>query len=154
MFIFIDCELSMIIYSTFNAVIFRNLFPCSKCDKSFRTNYHLKVHVVAQHIQATGSIGCSLCRRKFPSVEALEEHRKSHDEDKQFICTVCTKGKRDFGRFSKIFVFPFQKSNFPQIIFQDFQHHPDWNCIRKATRKNHRVFAQPVENYISTWGEY
>ncbi|CAL8121976.1 unnamed protein product [Orchesella dallaii] len=70
-------------------------FPCPKCEKSFRTNYHLKAHDVTQHVQSNGSIGCSKCKRKFSSKHALETHMKEHtafEDEKPFMCSTCNKG--------------------------------------------------------------
>jgi len=72
----------------------RKPFPCPKCEKSFRTKYHLKIHDVSQHIQGgDNSIGCSQCKRKFADRDALEKHLVVHQQDKPYICSICSKGK-------------------------------------------------------------
>lgn len=69
--------------------------PCAKCEKSYRTKYHLKIHDVSQHQQQGGdaSIGCSQCKRKFFTRQALEKHVLIHDQEKPYICDACGKGK-------------------------------------------------------------
>jgi len=74
---------------------FRKPFPCPKCDKAFRTNYHLKAHDVTQHVQENTSFSCGKCRRKLSSKEAFEKHSKVHtanDDEKPFMCSKCNKG--------------------------------------------------------------
>jgi hypothetical protein len=54
-------------------------FFCAQCEKSFRDNYNLRVHLKA-HLKWDGKGPlCPVCHKAFPTPSALRYHTKTHE---------------------------------------------------------------------------
>jgi len=54
-------------------------FFCTQCEKSFRDNYNLRVHLKA-HLKWDGKGPlCPICHKAFPTPSALRYHTKTHE---------------------------------------------------------------------------
>lgn len=67
-------------------------FTCEQCDKAFPDNKKLKQHVISHSEERPfkcSEVGCS---STFKRACTLKTHRLLHTGEKQFICTICSKG--------------------------------------------------------------
>ena len=63
-------------------------FQCQICQKSFKLDYSLKLHI--QNHNKT--FECQTCSRKFPTQGILKKHVKdNHENPKSFGCDICGK---------------------------------------------------------------
>jgi KRAB domain-containing zinc finger protein len=53
-------------------------FKCSHCPKSFYSLHHIQSHELSVHFAGSQEFPCSLCGRKFTTVQYLYVHRKWH----------------------------------------------------------------------------
>uniref|UniRef100_A0A1Q3F847 Uncharacterized protein n=1 Tax=Culex tarsalis TaxID=7177 RepID=A0A1Q3F847_CULTA len=67
--------------------------PCELCNKTFKTDFRLRVHMRAAHREKQPGLKtfeCEVCSKQFPTVKTLEYHKLNHSEPNQ-LCTVCGK---------------------------------------------------------------
>ena len=67
---------------------------CNICEKDFRCNASLKIHVNAIHNRQR-DYACDICGKCFTRSRTLTTHRKIHDYIKQFECIYCCSAYRD-----------------------------------------------------------
>ena len=67
---------------------------CNICEKDFRCNASLKIHVNAIHNRQR-DYACDICGKCFTRSRTLTTHRKIHDDIKQFDCIYCCAAYRD-----------------------------------------------------------
>lgn len=65
---------------------------CTVCNKLFRTNYKLRVHMET-HAENNAKFICSFesCRKAFKSRIGLQEHAAKHTGNFNFTCEICNK---------------------------------------------------------------
>lgn len=63
-------------------------YQCEYCQKCFRQSKHLTRHMLI-HTSAPGSLRCSRCEKRFLDENEFLQHKKEHEEKKQFQCEVC-----------------------------------------------------------------
>jgi KRAB domain-containing zinc finger protein len=63
---------------------------CSVCEKTFCMNAHLARHLHIQHPEVT-PFKCTSCDKAFSQKWALNNHLRSHCEEKKFRCDECEK---------------------------------------------------------------
>lgn len=65
---------------------------CTVCNKLFRTNYKLRVHMET-HAENNAKFVCGFdgCSKAFKSKIGLQEHAAKHTGDYKFTCEVCQK---------------------------------------------------------------
>jgi hypothetical protein len=65
---------------------------CTICNKLFRTNYKLRVHMET-HAENSVKFSCNFenCTKTFKSKIGLQEHAARHTGDFKFTCEVCDK---------------------------------------------------------------
>lgn len=65
---------------------------CTVCNKLFRTNYKLRVHMET-HAENNAKFICTFesCNKAFKSKIGLQEHAAKHTGDYKFTCEVCEK---------------------------------------------------------------
>lgn len=86
---FVECLLSIDKKDNFDFEP-ESRFPCSKCDKNFIKDDHLKVHFSAAHTE--NSFNCEQCGRSFQYKSALDRHHKVvHENQRDHVCTKCGK---------------------------------------------------------------
>ena len=70
----------------------KNIFFCGKCDKTFRSNRGLKLHLQTIHYK-NWSGSCLICDKIFNSQIMLERHIKTWHEPKKrgLTCNLCAK---------------------------------------------------------------
>ena len=56
-------------------------FFCAQCEKSFRDNYNLRVHLKAHQKWDGKGPTCSVCHKSFPTPNALRSHGKTHETE-------------------------------------------------------------------------
>ena len=66
----------------------RRTHQCSSCAKTFFTSSDLWSH---ERIHSGHKYTCNICGKKLASSGSLHNHKKCHDEQKQFECHVCNK---------------------------------------------------------------
>lgn len=66
-----------------------NVFPCTKCERSFPLRQLLTIHM-ANHSRER-SFECDTCSKRFFSKYDLGKHTLIHTGDKPFICVICKK---------------------------------------------------------------
>ena len=64
------------------------VFPCSKCDKFFKSAQHLREHE-KRHGEA--NLSCKICNWKFVLAVDLRKHEKRHAMNKSLPCKHCDK---------------------------------------------------------------
>jgi len=71
----------------------RKLFTCTLCDRTFRTTSSLNKHVDIVH-NGVNYYTCSQCKMKFNKnqLDTFRLHRKTHSDERPFVCAVCNKG--------------------------------------------------------------
>ncbi|XP_050293135.1 gastrula zinc finger protein XlCGF17.1-like [Anthonomus grandis grandis] len=69
--------------------VVKKTMSCSSCDKSFKSNYDLKVHLRLH----TGEkpFTCSTCDKSFADNRVLKKHKKIHTDNKPHECPICNK---------------------------------------------------------------
>lgn len=63
-------------------------FMCASCGQSFSTQKELSVHEVTHELDDDLKFECSICKLRFPTCIALEDHAASHVDEPQ--CEICT----------------------------------------------------------------
>ncbi|CAH1776927.1 unnamed protein product [Owenia fusiformis] len=79
-------------------------FTCAHCQKDFSDKGNMLKHVRAKHDNNQLNIPsypCSECWKSFPSVYALERHKRSHTGEKPFACDQCPRRFSDKGNMKK-----------------------------------------------------
>ena len=66
----------------------KRIFPCSKCEKFFKSAQHLREHE-KRHGEPT--LSCSICGWKFVLQVDLRKHERRHAMKKSLSCTHCDK---------------------------------------------------------------
>ncbi|KRY70335.1 Histone H4 transcription factor [Trichinella pseudospiralis] len=64
-------------------------FPCSKCDKRFKTRDALEAHQVSSHEDQDVSHRCPNCGDRFLTLSHFVAHRKTAHNIKQYRCHLC-----------------------------------------------------------------
>lgn len=59
-------------------------YPCYQCDKWFKREWHLKVHI--QTHQEFKPFSCLICSKSFRTEKTLQVHLATHSPDKPFAC--------------------------------------------------------------------
>ena len=65
-------------------------FPCSKCNKCFKTKNLLYHHLTKTH-ETVRPYVCSLCGNTFKQSHHLAQHMVHHSDARPFACTLCEK---------------------------------------------------------------
>lgn len=61
---------------------------CHMCDKIFKKEKYLKVHVTTAH---QGKVSCQLCESDFDTAPELKTHMAEAHSDLEILCEVCNK---------------------------------------------------------------
>ena len=70
--------------------------PCPECEKLFRTNWKLTMHIRNHHLPDDKKIfQCSECPKGFNASKSLESHINIHLGLKPFLCLFCDVGFAD-----------------------------------------------------------
>jgi len=64
--------------------------PCLECDKIYRSEKSLSLHVKSVHLKEK-PYKCLDCDKAFACQNYLSEHRKVHSHENQFKCVLCDK---------------------------------------------------------------
>jgi hypothetical protein len=70
---------------------------CKTCGKKFDRKFNLERHLQSKNVHQVGlrkkyvpkPAKCDICEKMFHSSSALSVHRKIHDEDQRYLCSVC-----------------------------------------------------------------
>ena len=75
----------------------RQRYVCEDCDKNFRDNYDLKLHIAAVHLKTKNFI-CKVCNQEFSRKANLKRHELLHKSEKPLrkILLALSKGALDF----------------------------------------------------------
>lgn len=65
---------------------------CQICNKIYRTNYKLKLHMQTHSNNLKHKCSYDGCEKSFKSKLGLEEHQARHTGKFNFYCDVCSKG--------------------------------------------------------------
>ena len=65
-------------------------YPCSVCDKVYRSERSRTVHVKSVHLQQR-PFECTSCGKTFACQNYLTEHSKIHEDVQRHSCTLCGK---------------------------------------------------------------
>ena len=68
----------------------RKLFKCQTCEKSFRIEYHLKIHE-RTHVVSSVYFECEACENKLKTAAILRAHQRLHVSTKTYQCKFCKK---------------------------------------------------------------
>ena len=81
-----------------------NAITCTVCGMKFVFQSELKYHMV-KHTGSSGQTaekyGCSVCGKHFPTKCRLESHERIHSGAKPFVCSVCGKAFREYSHLSR-----------------------------------------------------
>nr|CAD7400996.1 unnamed protein product [Timema poppensis] len=79
-------------------------FICHVCGKRFRININLIRHVRSVH-DGVKSCECDLCGRKFANKRTRDDHRRTHTNERPFVCTKCEDGFNldQFAHYKKLY---------------------------------------------------
>ncbi|XP_055629598.1 gastrula zinc finger protein XlCGF57.1 isoform X2 [Toxorhynchites rutilus septentrionalis] len=64
-------------------------FECEKCEKTFVTNYRLKVHIRTHTGERPYS--CVHCSKAFVDATVLQQHIRTHSDERPYSCSDCPK---------------------------------------------------------------
>lgn len=70
------------------------VFTCHMCSEEFANRHDLVVHLNIHNQINKSFLRCHTCSKTFDSKGSLYKHQLTHDCTKDFICSVCGKGKR------------------------------------------------------------
>lgn len=62
-------------------------FKCELCDKTYKTNGHLKDHFDIQHL-GIKKFKCSYCNKLFGRISTLKAHIRTHTGEKKYKCKI------------------------------------------------------------------
>ena len=62
-------------------------FKCEQCEKTYKTNGHLKDHVDIQHL-GIKKFKCSYCDKPFGRISTLKAHIRTHTGEKKYKCKI------------------------------------------------------------------
>ncbi|XP_070546782.1 zinc finger protein 479-like [Ptychodera flava] len=69
-----------------------SMLQCDQCDMAFRSSGSLTLHKKTKHLPLElWNHACDVCSKRFPYKSMLQEHMKSHSDERNFHCQVCGK---------------------------------------------------------------
>ncbi|CAH1792018.1 unnamed protein product, partial [Owenia fusiformis] len=72
--------------------------PCSICNQTFQSNYHLKMHHKRVHDK---KVQCEHCGKSFGMPQDLKEHVRIHTGERPYKCEICDKSFAQGGSLYK-----------------------------------------------------
>lgn len=67
------------------------LYNCTQCAKSFIYRSSLSFHLKKHDMQNKNGFHCKICNREFKLLVYLKHHKKIHNEDEKYSCSICLK---------------------------------------------------------------
>lgn len=67
------------------------MFKCLLCGKEIPSKGRMRFHLKLKH-RLGASFKCEFCNKVFPYKYTLEDHRKTHTQEKTFFCDECGEG--------------------------------------------------------------
>ena len=68
-----------------------NPLKCTICDKTFKRERNLMVHLQFQLCEDKRPYTCRICNKAFKIERNLIEHFRQHTDERPYKCTVCEK---------------------------------------------------------------
>jgi KRAB domain-containing zinc finger protein len=67
------------------------IYECNFCEKAFKLNTTLKIHITGQHLDVDKQFKCQICEKKLKNQKSLRAHLQTHNDTKPFECLICGK---------------------------------------------------------------
>jgi len=74
-----------------NYIFINGIFKCQLCGKEIKKRNKMRSHLKTKH-KLGANFKCEFCNEIFPYKYALEDHRRTHTQEKIFFCDLCGEG--------------------------------------------------------------
>lgn len=119
-------------------------FSCPECDEKADHWRGLAMHLWKIHSIDMDLHTCPICGYKTYSLFKLDNHKRIHSEDREFICTTCGKGFKQLSQLRNHNVIHLDRKNMPEKRWYSEQEcdichrtFSDSKCLRKHQQAVH-----------------